>query len=141
MVTYLCSKIANPKRKSDTLQDIRSALQKEQFDDRGKEALMLSLNQKLTELQFISSKKIKNISSFQTKILNKKSYVIASQILGGIMGEKFYSAIIKKYLKLPLDKKVIFKDLQSAHFAEVYYETLEMIESWPTSFKSKFDKL
>ena len=141
MVTYLCSKIANPKRKSDTMQDIRSALHKEQFDDRGKEALMLSLNQKLTELQFISSKKIKNISSFQTKVLNKKSYVIASQILGGIMGEKFYSAIIKKYLKLPRDKKVIFKDLQSVHFIEVYYETLELIESWPTSFKSKFDKL
>ena len=141
MVTYLCSKIANPKRKSDTLQDIRSALQKEQFDDRGKEALMLSLNQKLSELHFISSKKIRNISAFQTKVLNKRSYVIASQILGGIMGEKFYSAIIKKHLKMPLDKKVIFKDLQSAHFSEVYFETLEQIESWPVSFKSKFDKL
>ena len=141
MVTYLCTKIANPKRKSDTLQDIRSALQKEQFDDRGKEALMLALNQKLLELQFISSRKIKNMNSFQTKVLNKKSYVIASQILGGIMGEKFYSALIKKYLKLPADKKIIFKDLQSVYFTEAYFETLELIESWPASFRSKFDKL
>ncbi len=141
MVTYLCTKIANPKRKSDTLQDIRAALQKEQFDDRGKEALMLALHQKLTELQFISLKRIKNISVLQTKVTNTKSYVIASQILGGIMGEKFYSALIKKYLKLPTDKKIIFKDLQSSHFTEAYYETLELIETWPTTFKSKFDKL
>ena len=141
MVTYLCTKIANPKRKSDTLQDIRAALQKEQFDDRGKEALMLALHQKLTELQFISLKRIKNISALQTKVTNTKSYVIASQILGGIMGEKFYSALIKKYLKLPTDKKIIFKDLQSSHFTEAYYETLELIETWPTTFKSKFDKL
>ncbi len=141
MVTYLCTKIANPKRKSDTLQDIRTALQKEQFDDRGKEALMLALNQRLIELQFISSKKIKNMSAFQNKVTNKKSYVIASQILGGIMGEKFYSALVEKHIKLPLDRRLIFKDLQSLHFTEAYFEALEFIEAWPTSFKSKFDKL
>lgn len=141
MVTYLCSKIANPKRKSDTLQDIRSALQQEQFDDRGKGALMLALNQKLNEMRFVSLGKIKNVNQFQTKIYNKKSYVVASQILGGIMGERFYYALSKKNLKLPRDKRIIFKDLQAVHFAESYYEALELVESWPATFKSKFDKL
>lgn len=141
MVTYLCSKIANPKRKSDTLQDIRAALQKEQFDDRGKQALMLALNQKLNEMRFVSTGKMKSIASVQTQIFNQKSYVAASQILGGIMGEKFYYALNKKHLKLPTDHKVFFKDLQIRQFSESYYEALDLIESWPTTFKSKFDKL
>ncbi len=141
MVTYLCSKFANPKRKSDTLQDIRSALQKEQFDDRGKEALMLALNQKLNEMRFISSGKLKNMNIFQTKIYNKKSYVTAAQILGAIMGEKFHFALNKRHLKLPLDKRIIFHDLQASKFTESYYEALELAESWPVPFRSKFDKL
>ena len=33
-VTYFFGKVKNPKRKTDTLQDIRNAIQKEQFDDR-----------------------------------------------------------------------------------------------------------
>ena len=141
MVTYLCSKVANPKRKSDTLQDIRSALQKEQFDDRGKEALSLALNQKLIELQFISTRKVKLLRQARALIFNQKSFAMASQILGGIMGEKFYFALNKKHLRLPRDKKIVFKDLQSPYFAESYYEALELIESWPSAFKSKFDKL
>lgn len=141
MVTYLCSKIANPKRKSDTLQDIRSALQKEHFDDRGKQALMLALNQKLSEMRFNSAEKSKNTQSINTKIYNQKSYVIAAQILGGIMGEKFYFALSKRHLKLPQDQRIIFKDLNAVHFKESYFEALELIESWPMPFKSKFDRL
>lgn len=141
MVTYLCSKFANPKRKSDTLQDIRMALQKEQFDDRGKEALMLALNQKLLEFQFVSMDNRKGIPALATQVFNKKSYSTASQILGGIMGEKFYFALTKRQIKLPSDSKLIFKDLTTSHFAASYYETLDFVESLPMSFKSKFDKL
>ncbi|MFZ3229293.1 MAG: ChaN family lipoprotein [Pseudobdellovibrio sp.] len=141
MVTYLCSKFANPKRKSDTLQDIRAALQKEQFDDRGKEALMLALNQKLIELQFISSEKSRTIPHLKAQIFNKKSYSMAAQILGGIIGEKFYFALMKKQLRLPMDANIIFKDLNTDHFIENYYESLDYIESLPSTFKSKFDKL
>jgi len=139
-VTYLCTKVANPKRKTDTLQDIRSALQKEQFDDRGKEALMLALNQKLIELQFVSLGKVKNIQALRTQIYNKRSYSMAAQILGGIMGEKFYFALTKKQLRLPKDCRMIFKDLAATHFSESYYESLDFIESLPTAFESKFDK-
>ncbi len=141
MVTYLCSKIANPKRKSDTLQDIRSALQKEQFDDRGKQALMLALNQKLSEMRFNFADRSKHTNAIHAKIYKKKSYVIAAQILGGIMGEKFYFALHKKHLKLPQDQRIIFKDLQTTQFKEAYFEALELIESWPMPFKSKFDQL
>lgn len=138
-VTYLCSKVTNPKRKTDTLQDIREALQKEQFDDRGKEALMLSLAQKLSELQFISQNRLS--SDVVSKKYSKKSYLISSQILGGILGEKFFYAWTKKLIRFPLNKALLFKDLQTSQFAKVYYESLDMVESWPVLFKSKYDKM
>jgi hypothetical protein len=138
-VTYLCSKVTNPKRKTDTFQDIRDALQKEQFDDRGKEALMLALAQKLSELQFISQNKVSN--SIQLSKYSKKSYLISSQILGGILGEKFFYALTKKMIRFPLNKGLLFKDLQTNQFNKIYFESLEMVESWPVLFKSKYDKM
>ncbi len=138
-VTYFCSKVSNPKRKTDTLQDIREALQKEQFDDRGKEALMLSLAQKLSELQFLVQNKL--VSDARKKKYGKKSYTISSQILGGILGEKFFYALTKRLIRFPINKSLLFKDLQNRQFHKIYYESLEMVESWPLLFKSKYDKM
>jgi hypothetical protein len=140
-IIYFFSKIKNPKRKTDTLQDIRNSLQKEQFDDRGKEALMLSLTQKLAELQFLSQGKFKTLSDAEMKKYSKKSFTTSAQIIGGIMGEKIFYAFSKKMIRLPENRSLIFKNLQSASFNRIYYESLEMIESWPVAFKSKYDRL
>lgn len=140
-IIYFFSKAKNPKRKTDTLQDIRVALQKEQFDDRGKEALMLALNQKLSELQFLSLGKYKKTTEAHFQKYSKKSFIIAAQVVGGIMGEKMFYAYSKKLIKFPMDKIVLFKDLEMSSFSKAYYESLEVVESWPVSFKSKYDRL
>ncbi|MEQ1722606.1 MAG: hypothetical protein ABL930_05485, partial [Pseudobdellovibrio sp.] len=140
-IIYFFSKVKNPKRKTDTMQDIRNALQKELFDDRGKEALMLALTQKLSEIQFLSEGKFRSLNETVMKKYNKKSFFISAQIIGGIMGEKIFYAFNKKLIKLPLNKNLLFKNLQMSTFNKAYYESLEMIESWPVSFRSKYDKL
>lgn len=140
-VIYFCSKVKNPKRKTDTLQDIREALQKEQFDDRGKEALMLALSQKLSEMQFLSGGRFRPLGDSVLRKHTKKSFFVSAQIIGGIMGEKLFSAFNKKQLRLPENKVLIFKSLQSPAFSKAYYESLEMVESWPVAFRSKYDKL
>lgn len=140
-VIYFFAKVQNPKRKTDTLQDIRNSLQKEQFGDRGKEALMLSLTQKLSEFQFLSQGKIKSSRDDAIQKYSKKSFSVSSQIIGGMIGEKIFYAFSKKMIKLPLNKQLIFKNLNSNSFHKVYFESLELVESWPISFKSKYDKL
>ena len=140
-VIYFFSKVKNPKRKTDTFQDIRNALQKEQFDDRGKEALMLALTQKLTELQFLSQGKLRALDMNLLKKYSRRSFSISAQILGGIMGEKMFYGFNNKLIRLPLNKTIIFKNLQNSSFSRIYYESLEIIESWPVVFKSKYDKL
>lgn len=142
-VIYFFSKVKNPKRKTDTMQDIRAALQKEQFDDRGKEALMLALTQKLREMQFLAEGRLRQHPHFDMNGIKqaRKSFSIAAQIVGGIAGEKIFYAFSKKMLQMPAGKKLIFRDLQSASFTKIYYESLELIESWPVAFKSKYDRL
>lgn len=140
-VVYFCSKVKNPKRKSDTLQDVRIALQKEQFDDRGKEALMLALNQKLIEMQFLSTGKFKLLGDQILKKYSRRSILTAAQIIGSIMGEKIFTAFNKKMIRFPTNQALIFKNLQMESFNRAYFESLEMVESWPESFKSKYDKL
>lgn len=140
MLTYFLTKIINPKKKSDTFDDIRHALRSEQFTDKGKEALVLALEQKLNEVRFATFQDLTVTQPKKSTLKNKKSYVAAAQILGGIMGEKVYTAYQKKILKLPEQKQLLFKDLQGKYFTQAYYEGVEIIDSWPSSFKSKFDK-
>lgn len=140
MLTYFLIKLINPKKKTDTFDDIRQALRSEQFSDKGKEALVLALEQKLNEVRFATFQDLAFMKTKKTSLKHKKSYVTAAQILGGIMGEKVYTAYQKKILKLPQHKQLLLKDLQSKLFNQTYYEAVEIIDSWPSSFKSKFDK-
>ena len=140
-VIYFFGKAKNPKKKTDTLQDIRSALQKEQFDDRGKEALMLSLTQKLNEMQFLARGRFRGGADDQITKYSKKSYQIAAQIIGGMIGEKLFYAFNRGLIKFPVNRKIVFMNLADANFKRLYYESLELVESWPIAFKSKYDKL
>ena len=140
MLTYFLTKIINPKKKSDTFDDIRQALRLEQFSDKGKEALVLALEQKLNEVRFATFQDLSVVTKKNTGLKNKKSYMTAAQILGGIMGEKVYTAFQKKLLKLPEQKHLLFKDVHGKYFSQAYYEAVEIVDSWPSSFKSKFDK-
>ena len=140
MLTYFLTKIINPKKKTDTFDDIRQALRSEQFSDKGKEALVLALEQKLNEVRFATFQDLSFVKNKKSSLKNKKSYLTAAQILGGTMGEKVYTAFQKKILKLPQHKQLLLKDLQGKYFTQAYYEAVEIIDSWPSSFKSKFDK-
>ncbi|MFN3454168.1 MAG: ChaN family lipoprotein [Pseudobdellovibrio sp.] len=140
MLTYFLTKLINPKRKSDTFDDIRAALRSEQFSDKGKEALVLALEQKLNEIRYATLQVYNSTIIRNKNYKNKKSYYTASQILGGIIGEKVYTAFQKKIFKLPQQNSLLFKDLNSKLFTQSYYESVELIDSWPSSFKSKYDK-
>ena len=111
-------------------------MQKEGFDDRGKESLTLALEQKLSELQVLSfGRKAKPIKrSYRTK-----SYKVASEILGGILGEKLYFAFRKN--RIPKSTLIGFltRDFSDRFFEQKYYESIEIIDSWPSSFSSKYD--
>lgn len=137
-VQYLGSKLINPKRKTDTLNDIKATLQARSPLDRGKEALQLALNQKMLELLHLSGgRKGRELP----KPRKKKAYQEAARILGGMLGEKLYHAYRRKLLSKTTLNSLLKKSLDSDEFSNIYLEILELIESFPEPFQSKAEKM
>lgn len=142
MLTYFMTKMINPKRKTDTLSDIRRTLSTAAFEDNGKEAMALSLEQKMKEIKFINSGTISKVqsSSGQRRLFSPQSYITASTILGGVLGEKTFHAFHKKLIKFPAVQSFLFKKMNQKTFEISYYDAIEIIDSWPLPFKSKYDQ-
>jgi uncharacterized iron-regulated protein len=137
-IQYFGSKLINPKRKTDTLNDIKATLQARSPLDRGKEALQLALNQKMLELLHLSGAR-KGRELLRPR--KKKSYQEAARILGGMMGEKIYHAYRKKLLSKTSLLGLLRKPIDAEGFANIYWEILELIESFPEPFQSKIEKM
>lgn len=137
-VQYFGSKLINPKRKTDTLNDIKAALASRLPSDQGREALQLALSQKMMELLFLSG------GRKQTELVRPRSlrsYMEAARILGGILGEKMFHAYRERTLSKSTILGLLKKNPENSHFSQVYWEILELIENLPEPFQSKNEKL
>ncbi len=137
-VSYFGSKIVNPKRKSDTLVDIRATLESQGRLEIGKEALMLALSQKMSELLMIAGNRMRR-KNFKPR--KKWSYFQAATLLGGILGEKMYFGYQQGIFSAEVIHKLLKISMQSADFKDTYFELIRLIEAVPAPFKSKKEKL
>lgn len=135
---YFGSKIINHKRKTDTIADIKASLATRGPSELGKEALQLALAQKMHELMVITGVPGHRL---QAKPRKKWSYMIAAQLLGGMLGERLYNGYRKKMVSTTTLRHFLSKPVDSKHFQVAYYDMLEVIESLPTLFHSKKEKL
>jgi hypothetical protein len=137
-VAYFGSKMINPKRKTDTIADIKASLVHKDSSDIGKEALQLALAQKMHELMVITGVPGHKL---QAKPRRKASYMVAATLLGGMMGERLFYGYQKKLLKASTMASFIQKSMDNKNFEVAYYDMLEIVESLPTPFHSKKEKL
>lgn len=137
-VAYFGSKIINHKRKTDTIADIKASLASRGPADMGKEALQLALAQKMHELMVITGVPGHRL---QARPRKKWSYMIAASLLGGMLGERLYAGYRKKMISPTTIQSFLKKSVESSSFNVAYYDILEVIESLPTPFHSKREKL
>jgi uncharacterized iron-regulated protein len=135
---YFGSKLINPKRKADTLTDIKAAISKPATSEYGKEALKLALAQKMSEIIFMAHRKKQRLTFVPRR---RVSYLIAAELLGGLLGERLFNGYRQGLLSLLTLKNLMKKDWSRDDFPLVYFEVMEMIEALPLAFKSKRDKL
>jgi uncharacterized iron-regulated protein len=137
-LAYFGSKIINHKRKTDTVADVRATLTSRSVTGAGKEPLMLALTQKMHELMVVSSRpQVRHV--FQPK--KKSSYMLASRLLGGMMGERLYAAYRKRLISKVTLSSFLRKTLAEENFNIAYYEMMEIVESLPAPFRSKKEKM
>lgn len=137
-VQYFGTKMINPKRKTDTLQDIRAALASRYPQDLGQEALQLALHQKMRELLALTGQNSK-WNTFRPR--KAGSYREAARLLGGLLGEKLYTGLRKHMLSLSTLLNLFRKPVDGPDLAKFYFEIIELVEGLPDPFLSKSDKM
>lgn len=135
---YFGSKIINPKRKTDTLIDMKARLAVAIPGDHGLEALKLAISQKMSELLFISTGKLAKPAVRPRK---QVSYREAARLLGGMLGERLYNAYRRKLISPFSVGQLLQKSIGQDNFREIYYELVELLESFPEPFATKKDRV
>ncbi len=135
-VSYFGSKMINPKRKANTLLDLKNSLGV-QGGDHGKNAMKLALAQKMQEMMVLTGGARKKLPV----VSGQGNYFVAAYLLGSMMGERMYFGYRKKLLTVKTVQSFFRKKLEREIFSVVYYDIVEVVESLPAPFVSKKEKL
>lgn len=137
-VQYFGSKLINPKRKTDTIQDLRAALASRSPLDMGEEALKIALHQRMKEVLFLTGQ---NSKLTPARPRRTASYREAARLLGGMLGEKLYTGFRKKLMSTDAVLRLFRRSVDGPGFTEFYFELLEIVEGLPEAFLSKSEKM
>ncbi len=135
--SYFGSKVINPKRKTDTLSDIKNRLTSPK-GNLEREPLQLALSHKIYELGMASGRKFSN-KTFRVR--RKTSYIIAAELLGGLMGEKVFEAYRRGKLSTHKIRELMSISMDSKSFPNEYFKFIQFLEEIPISFHSKEEKI
>jgi hypothetical protein len=124
-VGFFFSKWINPKRKAENWDSIRLRLEASHPKDKGRVALLLALDHRLSEVVWLQTRRIRR-SQFRPK--NPGAYIDASRLAGELLGERLFQKVRSKriswiqllpYLKVNVDNK---------EFAKAYWQLLLDVE-------------
>lgn len=124
-VAFFFSKWINPKRKAERQENLQFQLSMRSPKDRGRRALLLALDQKMSEILWVKAGRKRRR---QAKSRNMMDVVEASRILGSMLGEQLFlrfregdvkMAEILEWLQFPPD---------DPDFAEFYQRLLKRLK-------------
>ena len=134
-VGYFMSKLVNYRRKTESLEDIRAMLAVAHPDDKGREALQLSLDQKMREVLATETKDLQKLT-FQPQ--RKESYWESSHILGHMLGEKLYINYREKNLNLTELQELLTLKVPGENFLKKYLDLQGRLKKRKISIKESF---
>ncbi len=127
---YFGSKLINPKRKTDSVEDLRLKLDSGEHSGATKESMLVALSQRVVELKRINSGKK---ASLRFKPKSKYSLFHGAWILGRIHGERLYQAYRQGLV--PAEKITAYMKvgLQTPEWQLAYMDFVRELETWPVS--------
>lgn len=122
---FMLSKFVNPKRKAQTMNDLKKQLEAFDLTDRGREPLLLALDQKMSELlQVYQDDKRK-----QKYVPGKKSsYTHAARFLGEMLGERYFLLYKKSIITAAEMKILLSQEIDNKSFEDFYFEQLKILD-------------
>jgi len=125
-VSYFISKMINHARRSETIAGLQTKLRGSSKDT---EALRLALDVRLSEMVRVQSGRKRPL---QIRPRRRSSYVEASRILGGMLGERLYLAYRSRKLKKETVVTWLTHDPGSRAFLDIYDGIVEKVVSLST---------
>jgi len=124
-VAFFFSKWINPKRKADSLESIRLQLQARSPNDRGRAALLLSLDHRLSEVLWVQTGRMRNR---RFKVRQKEAYIEGARIVGSMPGERLFQKVRSGTIPLPKLMSYLKIKLEGENFAKFYWQLIRELE-------------
>ena len=125
-VSFFVSKLINPHRKSESLHQIRQELEAGDVKSRGRETLLVVLDQRMSEIIQIHSGRRREP---RYRAPRRIHYLEASRILGNMMGERLFRGVKSGRLSHATLNKLISQDAFADDFIDIYFQTVKRLES------------
>lgn len=122
---FFFSKWINPKRKAETLESIRIQLEARSPKDAGRKALLLALDQRLSEVVWVQTGRLRRT---HFKVRNLNAYLEASRILGSMLGERLFQKVRSRTIHMPELMSYLNVNVESREFSAFYWELIRQIE-------------
>lgn len=122
---FFFSKWINPKRKADTLESLRLQLKARHPGDRGRQALLLSLDHRLSEVVFVQTGRSRRRKYRPRDIA---AFVDATRIVGSMMGERLYQMVRAKSVTQVQLLSYLKVDIEANTFEDFYWRLIKELE-------------
>ncbi len=133
-VGFFFSKWINPQRKAESLENIRLQLASQSSRNKGRTALLLTLDHRLTEVLWVKTGRLRR-SKFKPR--EASAYVDAARILGGMLGERLFQKVRSRTISLPKLMSYLSRSVdvtkagdanETMDFAKFYWKLVEEID-------------
>jgi hypothetical protein len=124
-VGFFFSKWINPKRKAETLESIRLQLAAQRPRDRGRKALLLALDHRLSEVLWARTGRLRP-PRFHPR--DTTAYLDATRILGGMLGERLFQKVRSRTISLRKLMSYLRVNVDGPDFAKLYWQIVREID-------------
>lgn len=124
-VGFFFSKWINPKRKAETLASVRLQLAGRHPKERGRKALLLALDHRLSEVLWVQTGRLRRA---QFKPRDMTAYLDAARIVGSMLGERLFQKVRSRTISLNQLMSYLRVRVDSKDFAKFYWQMIRETE-------------
>lgn len=124
-VGFFFSKWINPKRKAEDWDSLRLRLQASHPRDKGRMALLLALDHRLSEVVWVQTGRLRRARS---RISNPGAYIEASRLVGNQLGERLFQKVRSKDISWTQLMTYLKVNVEGRDFAKSYWSLIERLE-------------
>lgn len=123
-VGFFFSKWINPKRKAESWDALRARLETSHPKDKGRMALLLALDHRLSEVVWSQTGRMRK-RSFKPR--DTTAYVEAARLAGELLGERLFQKVRSKRIGLPRLLTYLKVNLDGVEFARFYWQLVRQM--------------